>query len=277
MSRVSELVIAKGFTRDQFIHCIDEYALLDVSHRTQDRAYRLLTISRRFGKLPTTAPDLYSLRQVTRKILWTWVTRTTLSRDKSSPQASGKICRHARNHRMTKARLKTKSVDVRVREICLDALKERGVLDFDNTMEGPHCRTCSTFPEYKFKGFSRNRLVFVAHTTSIICLSNPSSIREVLLRILPWASSTPAQYMPIFCREIMHVLSGILKPPHSHSWVHFRPEPSLSTCLVNRTLHIRALFYSSRNSPCVSSLHKLLRFPSSDTVFSPTKKKVLQE
>jgi hypothetical protein len=34
--------------------------------------------------LPTTAPDLYSLRQVTRKILWTWVTRTTLSRDKSS-------------------------------------------------------------------------------------------------------------------------------------------------------------------------------------------------
>ena len=31
MSRVSELVIAKGFTRDQFTHCIDEYALLDVS------------------------------------------------------------------------------------------------------------------------------------------------------------------------------------------------------------------------------------------------------
>src|SRR5271155_3064271 len=67
MSRVSELVIAKGFTRDQFIHCIDEYALLDVSYRTQDRACRLLTISRRFGKLPTMAPDLYSLRQVTMK------------------------------------------------------------------------------------------------------------------------------------------------------------------------------------------------------------------
>jgi DNA replication licensing factor MCM7 len=31
MSRVSELVIAKGFTRDQLTHCIDEYALLDVS------------------------------------------------------------------------------------------------------------------------------------------------------------------------------------------------------------------------------------------------------
>jgi DNA replication licensing factor MCM7 len=31
MRRVSELVIAKGFTRDQLTHCIDEYALLDVS------------------------------------------------------------------------------------------------------------------------------------------------------------------------------------------------------------------------------------------------------
>jgi hypothetical protein len=103
---VSELVIAKGFTRDQFIHCIDEYALLDVSYRTQDRACRLLTVSRRFGKLPITAPDLYSLRQVTMKILWTWVTRTTLSK-------LGKIRVHARNHCMTKAKLKAKSVDVR--------------------------------------------------------------------------------------------------------------------------------------------------------------------
>jgi DNA replication licensing factor MCM7 len=88
MSRVSELVIAKGFTRDQFLHCIDEYALLDVSYRAQNRACWLLTILRRCGKLPTMAPDLYSLRQVTRTILWTWVVRMTLSRDKSSPQAT---------------------------------------------------------------------------------------------------------------------------------------------------------------------------------------------
>jgi hypothetical protein len=182
MSRVSELVIAKGFTRDQFIHCIDEYALLDVSYRTQDRACRLLTISRRFGKLPTTAPDLYSLRQVTRKILWTWVMRTTLSRDKSSPQASEKICIHARNHRMTKAKLKTKSVDVCVREICLDELKERGVLDFGKTTEGSHCRTCSTFPEYECNGvFSQPASVRCADHFNNMPFEIPASIRKVLL------------------------------------------------------------------------------------------------
>ena len=36
-------------------------------------------------------------------------------------------------------------------------------------------------------------------------------------------------------------------------------------------------FYSSRNSPCIFSLHKFLRFPSSNAVFSPSKKKVPQE
>ena len=54
-----------------------------------------------------------------------------------------------------------------VREICPEALKERGVLDFDNTTEMSHCRTCSTFQECKCNGvFFRNRLVFVAQTTS---------------------------------------------------------------------------------------------------------------
>jgi DNA replication licensing factor MCM7 len=47
MRRVSELVIAKGFTRDQLTHCIDEYALLDVSLIVSILYLRLITDANR--------------------------------------------------------------------------------------------------------------------------------------------------------------------------------------------------------------------------------------
>lgn len=113
--------------------------------------------------MPTTALDLYSLRQVTRKILWTWVTRTTLTRDENSPQAPGKICMHARGRRMMKSELRM-SRWMFVLETCLGALKERGVLDFE---------LAQPFQSASTMEFSRTQLVFVAQTASMTCLSNP--------------------------------------------------------------------------------------------------------
>lgn len=74
LSRVRELVQAKGFTSDQFQRTIDEYALLDVSEATNPSAppvksltmmHVLMKYLCRCGKSQTTAQDWCGLRPVT--------------------------------------------------------------------------------------------------------------------------------------------------------------------------------------------------------------------
>ena len=87
----------------------------------------------------------------------------TLSRDKSSPQAPRKICIYTRNCGMTKAELETKPVDVRVREVCLEVLKERGVLGLEQYQGGFALQNLLDLPRAQMQwSFSRTRLAFVA-------------------------------------------------------------------------------------------------------------------
>jgi hypothetical protein len=63
----------------------------------------------------------------------------------------------------TKAELQTKRVDVRVREVCLEVLKERGVLDFEQYHEGVALQNLLNIPRVQVQwSFLRTRLAFVA-------------------------------------------------------------------------------------------------------------------
>jgi hypothetical protein len=64
---------------------------------------------------------------------------------------------------MTKAEFETKPVDVRVREICPEALKERGVLDFEQYYGDVALQNLLKLSRVQVQwSFSRSRLAFVA-------------------------------------------------------------------------------------------------------------------
>jgi DNA replication licensing factor MCM7 len=79
MQRVRERVLAKGFTEDQFEVAIDEYSVLDVSLKILYAFHDSTNESKRSGKLPQKARDLFSL-MVARRMIWILKTFEQLTR-----------------------------------------------------------------------------------------------------------------------------------------------------------------------------------------------------